>query len=314
MNELTIYTNGSLTAQKPDFTPDLFNRWISFLDARPRTCDTYNRNLRGFISYLAENGITEPHREDVIAYRDGLKAQGKKPTTIQAYLAPVKLFFAWTAAEGFYPNIAQHIKPERIEKLHKRDYLTSRQTVNLMGSIDRTTLKGKRDYAMLALMVTTGLRTISISRANIGDMRPAGDDMALYYQGKGRDEKAEYVKLAHQVESAIWDYLNARGEKNPAAPLFASEAHRNTGERMTTRSISRTAKEHLVEIGLDSDRLTAHSLRHTAAVINILNGASLEDTQKMLGHVSPATTAIYSHAVERQNNYSEQRIADAIFR
>ena len=234
-------------------------------------------------------------------------------STIQAYLAPVRLFFTWTATEGIYPNVAAHIKGAKIDKGHKKDYLTSRQSGNLLGSIDRTTLKGKRDYAMLGLMITTGLRTISIIRADIGDIRPAGDCTALYYQGKGHEEKAAYVKLAEPVEAAIRDYLNARGEKNPAAPLFASEAHRNAGERMTTRSISRAAKEHMVEIGLDDERHTAHSLRHTAATLNLLNGGSIEETQQLLGHASINTTMIYSHALERAKNNSEARIAAAVF-
>lgn len=312
MQEMTIYTNGSLAAQKAGFTPDLFSRWISFIDAAPKTAETYTRNLRGFISYLAENGITNPSRENVIAYRDGLKAQGKKPTTIQAYLAPVRLFFTWTAAEGLYPNVAAHIKGAKIDKAHKKDYLTSRQSGNLLGSIDRTTLKGKRDFALLFTMITTGLRTVSIIRANIGDLRPAGDFTALYYQGKGHEEKADFAKIEPEAEDAIREYLNARGEKDPAAPLFASEAHRNAGERMTTRSISRIAKEHMVEIGLDDERHTAHSLRHTAATLALLNGESLEDTQKLLGHASIDTTQIYAHHIDRARSTVERTITAAI--
>jgi len=162
-------------------------------------------------------------------------------------------------------------------------------------------------------MTTTGLRTISVILADVGDIRTAGDDIALFYQGKGHEEKADYVKLAEPVEEAIRAYLTARGETDPKAPLFSSEAHRNGGERMTTRSISRIAKEHLKEIGLNSDRLTAHSLRHTAATLNLLNGATVEETQQLLGHANINTTLIYSHALERAKNNSEKRIARAIF-
>jgi integrase/recombinase XerC len=82
---------------------------------------------------------------------------------------------------------------------------------------------------------------------------------------------------------------------------------------MTTRSISRTVKQRLQQIGLDSDRLTAHSLRHTAATLNLLNGASIEETQQLLGHSNINTTLIYAHALERASNNSESRIAGAIF-
>ena len=82
---------------------------------------------------------------------------------------------------------------------------------------------------------------------------------------------------------------------------------------MTTRSISRLVKDHLVDAGMDSDRLTAHSLRHTAATLNLLNGGSVEETQQLLDHRNINTTLIYSHALERAKNNSENRIAKAIF-
>lgn len=64
--------------------------------------------------------------------------------------------------------------------------------------------------------------------------------------------------------------------------------------------------------GYDSDRLTAHSMRHTAATLNLLNGGSLEETQQLLGHSNISTTMIYSHALKRTQNESENRIEAAI--
>ncbi len=298
--------------QPVGFSPELFSRWVSFLDASEKTVATYSRAINRFLSFLLENGITQPTRETVIAYRDSLKAT-HKATTVSSYLAAVRLFFTWAEAEGLYKNVAAHVKGIRIEHGHKRDYLTSKQVGKMLGAIDRSSLKGLRDYALLSLMITSGLREISIIRANIGDLRPAGDNLVLYFQGKGREEKADYAKIPQPVEDALRAYLQARGEKDPEAPLFGSIANRNSGERMTTRSISRVAKERLVAVGLESDRLTGHSLRHTAATLNLLNGGSLEETQQLLGHRSISTTMIYSHALERAKNQSENRIAKAIF-
>ena len=72
-------------------------------------------------------------------------------------------------------------------------------------------------------------------------------------------------------------------------------------------------EDHLIEIDLKSDRLTAHSLRHTAATLNLLNGGTVEETKQLLGHANINTTLIYSHALERAKNDSENRIAKAIF-
>ena len=170
----------------------------------------------------------------------------------------------------------------------------------------------------MSLMVTTGLRTIEIVRANIEDMRTISIDLetsftALYIQGKGHKERTDYVKLSPKVEDAIKAYLTARGKAKEEEPLFSSLSNRDSNERMTTRSISRIVKDHLLQAGLDSDRLTAHSLRHTAGTLNLLAGGSLEETKQLLRHTNINTTLIYSHALERARNTSENRITDAIF-
>lgn len=294
------------------FGPDLWQRWIAFVDAKPATVATYTRAMRSFFGWLSERGIQQPTRADVIFYRDQLK-KSHKPATVQTYMVAVRLFFRWAAQENIYPNVADHVKGAKLTAGHKKDYFTSAQMRTILDDIDRSTLTGLRDYAMLALMVTTGLRTVSVASANIEDLRTVGDSTVLYYRGKGRDEKAEYVKLADPVEQAVRAYLKARGTATPNAPLFASAAHQNNGGRMTTRTVSRIAKKAMQRAGYDSERLTAHSLRHTAATLNLLNGGSLEETQQLLGHGNIATTMIYSHALERAGNQSENRIAAAIF-
>lgn len=310
MNELLAIEQSPLVIR--EISEEVFNSWTSFIDASPRTVETYSKAIKQFFIYLQGKGIKQPQREDIVAYREYL-SKDHKPTTVQSYLAAVKLFFQWTEQEKIYPNIAQRVKGAKLDTEHKKDYLTKKQVSKLLKSIDRSTLKGKRDYAMLSLMVTTGLRTVSIINANVEDIRAAGDATALYYKGKGHQEKATYVKLAEPVEEAIRDYLKARGRADGKEPLFTSTAHRNNGGRMTTRSISRVAKESLIDIGLDSDRLTAHSFRHTAATLNLLNGGTVEETQQLLDHKNINTTLIYSHALERAKNNSEKRIAKAIF-
>ena len=311
MAELVNIAGTELTTRQT-VSADLFKRWIAYIDASPKTVATYTRAIKRFFLYLQAAGISQPTRETVVQYREYLK-QDHKPTTVQSYLTAVKLFFQWTDQEGLYPDIANHVKGAKLDTGHKRDYLTSKQAARLLEGIDRSSLKGLRDYAILSLMVTTGLRTVSVIRADIQDIRTVGDDVALFYQGKGHEEKATFVKLAPPVEEAIRAYLKARGPADKTAPLFASIAHRNSGQRMTTRSISRLAKEHLVNIGLDSDRLTAHSLRHTAATLNLLNGGTIEETKQLLDHASIDTTLIYSHALERAKNKSEIRTAKAVF-
>lgn len=310
METLTTVNNNELAVQ--DIGVELFTRWINYLDAKPKTIETYTRAIRQFFVFLQANGITRPTREDIIAYRELLKAD-HKPTTVQSYIMAVKQFFNWTSQEGIYPNIAEKVKSAKLDTEHKKDYLTTKQVGDLLKNIDRSTLKGLRNYAIISLMVTSGLRTIEVVRANIEDLRTVADFTVLFLQGKGHEEKNQYVKVPEPVEDAIRAYLKARGTAKPNEPLFASESNRNNGGRMTSKSISRIAKNSLIEAGLESDRLTAHSLRHTTATLNLLNGGTIEETQQLLRHTNINTTLIYSHALERAKNNSEDRVAKAIF-
>lgn len=292
---------------------ELFNHFIAYLDATPKTIDTYTKALRQLFNYFYLNGIRQPQREDVIAFRDELKASGHKPTTVQNYITATRLFFSWTAQEGYYPNVAEHLKGAKLDREHKRDYLTSRQVKEVLGSIERDSLQGLRDYAILTLMVTGGLRTIEVIRADIGDLRTAGEATVLYVQGKGREEKTEYVKISPQVERAIRAYLKARGETDEAKPLFTSLSNNSKGQRLSTRTISGIVKERLKGAGFNSERLTAHSLRHTAVTLSLLAGKDITEVQQFARHANIATTMIYNHSLDKAKNSCSEAIAQAIF-
>ena len=312
MTELQVISKGEIVAQQ-SVGAELFTRFIAYLDSTPKTVETYTRALRQLFNYLSFNGITQPQREDIIAFRDELKASGHKPTTIQNYITATKLFFKWTEQEGLYPNIANHLKGAKLNREHKKEYLTSRQVKEVLESVERESLKGLRDYAILTLMVTGGLRTIEVIRADIGDLRIVGENTVLYVQGKGREEKTEYIKISPQVERAIRAYLIARGETDEATPLFTSTSNNNKGERLTTRSVSGIVKERLKGAGYDSSRLTAHSLRHTAVTLSLLAGKDIAEVQQFARHANIATTMIYNHALDQAKNSCSEAIANAIF-
>ncbi|MEX5992829.1 tyrosine-type recombinase/integrase [Staphylococcus haemolyticus] len=310
MNELSNFNqNKVIESKRIDNT--LLKRFLEYLDASEKTVQTYTRALRQFFKFLYENNITQPQRADVLAFRDNLKDKGRKPTTIKSYIVAVRLFFQWTNQEGLYPNIAEKIKGAKLDQAHKKDYLTVDQIKDVLNNIDTSTLTGARDYAIIVLMVTGGLRTIEVSRADMDDMRNVGNSPALYIQGKGRDEKTEYVKLPLQVFKAIGRYREMLEKQYDV--LFVSTSNNNKGQRLTTRSISGIVKKRLKTAGYTSNRLTAHSLRHTAGTLNLMNGGTLEETQQLLRHSNINTTMIYLHHLERENNQSEKRIADALF-
>lgn len=311
MEDIIIQGNTAIVTRRA-ITVDLFTSFIEYLDASPKTVETYTRAIRQFFKYVQEKGISQPTREDIIAYREHLKGS-HKPTTVQNYIVAVRLFFQWTEQKGLYPNVAEHIKGAKLDKNHKKDYLTSRQVKKVLDTAKEESLQGLRDYAILALMFTGGLRTIEVSRANIEDLRIAGDSEVLYLQGKGHEEKTDYIKLIPKVEDAIRVYLKARGTLDPTEPLFTSTSNNSRGDRISTRTISGIVKNALKNAGYDSDKLTAHSTRHTAVTLALMGGQKLEEVQQFARHKNLATTLIYAHNLDRARNNCEATIAKAIF-
>lgn len=264
-------------------------------------------------AYFTKNGITKPAHQDIVDFKKALEARNLKPATIGLYLAACRRFFTWTEQAGIYPNVAQGVKSPKQERGHKRDYFGASQLKGIMSGMERTTLQGKRDYALFALMATCGLRTIEVSRANIEDIRNLGGDMVLYVQGKGRLDSTEFVKLPAPLMKVITDYLTARGQAEDTAPLFAGIGNRNHNGRMTTRTISQIAKKAMRAAGYNSRRLSAHSLRHSAVTLSLMAGQSLPEVQSFARHTNISTTQIYSHAVERIRSTCETSIASQIF-
>lgn len=313
MKQITLEQKTELDLMPLGLTDNLYSDFIRFLDAKPKTIATYTRAIRQFYNFIKTREIINPTRETILDFRKWL-SEKNKPTTVQNYIVTVRLFFRWLEQQGLYKNIADKVKSPVISKEHKKDYLTSKQVKALLNNIksDKSE-QGLRDYAIIATMVVGGLRTIEITRSNISDLRNVGDDAVLFIQGKGRDEKTDYIKLPSHVENAIREYLRSRKSTREQEPLFVSTSNNNLGSRLTTRSVSGIVKNRLKQVGLNSSMLTAHSLRHTAGTLSLLNGGTIEETQQLLRHTNINTTMIYLHHIDRAKNRSEELIANAIF-
>src|SRR5699024_2735577 len=293
-----------------NLSADLVADFINYIDVSENTTKTYARGLKQFLKYLASEGIQSPVRADILAFKDSLKERGLAPNTINIYIISVRRFFEWADTEGHYSNIAKGIKGVKVTTGFKKDYLTAEDINKVLNAIDTSNEQGARNYAMIALMATAGLRLTEVATATVDFL----DDDRLYIIGKGREEADEYVKLSDHVQTLLKAYLSTyRPNAKADEALFTGTSNRNKGQPMETRSIGRIIKACFKDVGLDSKRLTSHSLRHSTATLNLINGGSLEETQQLLRHSNISTTMIYLHHIEREHNESEQRISNAIF-
>ena len=344
MEAIATYSAAIRPAQT--FSSTLFIEFVKWIDRSEKTTRSYLTNLKQFMVWLKYAAISQPAREDIIAYRlylstehDAIILAPDAPTgwryrtdasgsrikikckanTVAQYLRSVCQFFRWTAANNLYPDIAANIHAPKVKHdTHRKDALTVTEVLAIEQSIkaqaaaraqaaataykdaegkqQRSTEQGKRLYAMYLLAVNAGLRTIEISRANIKDLETKGGKAVLYIWGKGHTEPDQRKPLAPEVAAAVKDYIKSRTDKPTGnSPLFVSTGNRSKGKRIASTTISTMLKQAMQAAGFDSERLTAHSLRHTAGTaIQELTG-DLYATQQYMRHSNPATTEIYLH-------------------
>lgn len=302
----------------------LYIQFVEYIDRKKTTSGTYMRNLRQFAKWLYEHDITEPERKDIIMFRDDMMTRCK-PGTVAQYLRTVKAFYSWGTLEGIFPrditaNIhpprvdnrtpkKRHLRPEEVFSIEESIIETSGEAMrtaytsqkDTAGKLERTSEQGKRLYAMFLLAVNNGLRVVELSRANIKDIEIERGQGYIYIWGKGHTEADTRKPLAPEVLGAILDYLNTRTDKaNRNAPLFVATGNRSGGKRIAPTTISGMLKAAMKKAGYNSEKVTAHSLRHTAAQ-NILEitKQNIYETQNYMRHSSPVTTERYLRTTDK---------------
>jgi integrase/recombinase XerC/integrase/recombinase XerD len=293
---------------------ELVDTFINSQDVKESSKSTYRRTLKQYFSWIYKNGysLNEITRQHVLEYKNELLNKGKSSLTVGSYITVVRKFYEWTESNKIYPNVAKGVKsPTRIQAFRKRPL--SVEQINRL--LDYFSNKDIRDYAIVNLLLRTGLRTIEVVRANVEDITFKGSQRVLLIQGKGRVDKDDFVILTDKTFEPIRRYLDTRGKVSGSEPLFISNSNNSKGNRLTTRTISYIVKEGLKEIGLDERCFTAHSLRHTTAVNILIGGGTLEMVQFTLRHTNPSTTQIYTSTLNeiRRLQNSGEILLDKIF-
>lgn len=309
--ELDTVHSQALATKKPT-VEDLVEAFLADQDISSSSRQTYSRSLKTFVSWLYETGKAsrlDLQREEILAYREYLAAQKKSSYTVTLYMTSVRKLYQWLESRKIYPDVTRGIKGAKKPKGFRKDTLSPDQLREALAALEIQSLEGLRDYALFNLMARTGLRDVEVSRAQIKDIRQETGQAVLWIQGKGKDSKDDFVLLTEEALKPIRHYLQLRGSVQEDQPIFCSHSDRNTGQALTTRSISRVIKTALRKIGLDDKRLTAHSLRHTAITLCIKGGASLQQAQAMARHTDPKTTMIYFHNLDRIQAGAEKFIS-----
>lgn len=288
-----------------NFIGDVFvNKFFQFLDVNSKdTVRTYKNGIFNFLQYVKDHNVVKPNRNTIVNWKTNLKAKASSSSTINTYLVAVKRFFNFLEMYGLYPDIAKFVKGYNVSVTPKKNVLTEKQI-----KIIYKNLNDKREKALFGLLITTGLRGIEVANAKIENIKIINGEYCLFIQCKGHTEPDEYVKLAPNIVNDIVNYIEDRRKGN----IFISTSNHNNGKGISVLTVRRIIKSIFKRFGIDDETISLHSTRRTFACISYNNGQSIYDIQQVLHHKNIATTTRYLKQVDRNNNNSENIVANIL--
>ena len=276
--------------------------FIDYLDVDDLTLRAYKVGINALMQFLKDNGIKQPTRNDIIAFRDMLRANYSS-NTVNTYMIAVRALFKYLEIHELYKNICIDIKGAKYDTTPKKEVLSIEQAQNIYKN-----LTDLREKCLFGLLITTGLRGVEVAKAMIEDIKIHNGEVVLWVQCKKHDSKDEYVKLSDQVLRDIKNYIGNR----TSGYIFTSTSNHNNGGGVTTKTLRLIIKDIFKRFGLDRDTFSLHSTRRSSATIMYEQGADLFSIQQVLHHKSNVTTTRYINAQTRNNNKSEYMVSDMI--
>ena len=271
----------------------------------PHTIHSYRDSVSLLLKYLAEQrkvpvaalDLADLDTPQILAFLSHLEDRRKNGVaTRNVRLAAIHAFFRFVASRNPEQlDLAQKVIAVPFKRAPSRaiDYLEYEEIDSILKAIDRTTLQGTRDYALLATMFNTGGRVQEIVDLRVRDLHLIKPFQVRLF-GKGKKER--YCPLWQETAAVLRSFCKQRKiELSPEAILFVN--HRDQPlSRFGARHILSRCLEAASETAptLARKRLHPHSMRHSTAVALLKSGVDLSTISHMLGHASPTTTNRYA--------------------
>lgn len=297
--------------------------WLHEKANRTRSAETeraYGARLREFRAVLQAAGLdlnSDPQLVAVAAqgwadHTDRVDERGKSlgvaPATYNQRLAILSSFYQTAIKRGVLTaNPMTTIDRRPVEDYASAVSLDQRDVRAQLDQIDRATLAGKRDYALLGVLLNTGRRRAEVNGMRWGALHLSGQDVTIDFP---RTKGGKHMRntLPAGVGKAVLDWLHEfygaqLGDLSHDAPIWVSLAHNGTyGKPVSARSFSLICDARL---GVSK----VHSLRHTFTDAMEDAGAKLSEIRDQLGHASIATTDRYIQKRRRAKNRHGETIA-----
>lgn len=294
-----------MSALAPALQAFFTDRLITQRGSSPRTIAAYRDTFRLLLGFAHQQSGKPPFELDI----DDLDApligaflahlerdRGNSARTRNARLGAIHSFYRYAALE--HPEHAHTIARVMAipTKRHERStvcYLDLIEVAALLAAPDPNTWLGRRDRALLALMIQTGVRVSELVGLRIHDVH-LGTGRHIRVLGKGRKKRA--TPLTGEVASLLQPWITERGG-GPDDPLFPTRQGKLLSRHTVGLLVGKYADVAAVDCpSLSTKRVTPHVLRHTAAMLWRAKGVDLATIALLLGHEGIQTTHIYEHA------------------
>ena len=255
----------------------------------PLTRVMYARALEDFFAWWNGQGRPPFTRATVQAWRAALEAKGLAPASVNQKLSAVRKLAAEASCNGLLdPGAAQAIRDIRGAAQHgvrTGNWLTKRQAETLLAAPDPATNQGKRDRAILAVLVGCGLRRDEAARLTMEHIQQR-DGRWCVVDLVGKKGHVRTVPMPPWTKAAVESWGAAAGITG--GPVFrgVNKGDVVTGDRLSTQGILRAVARH-------AEAIAPHDLRRTFAKLAFKGGAKLDQIQLSLGHASIQTTERY---------------------
>jgi integrase/recombinase XerD len=269
--------------------------------ANRNTILAYRNDLTQTGVYLARQEVqnwSEVTREHVASYLLEMREnQSYRPTTIARKLAAMKAFFRYLRAICLITvDPLEHFEAPHISK-QPPHILTQEQINSLFQQVDSLQPVGKRDFAMLYMLYTTGMRVGELVSLDLADFH--ADLATVVCPGRrGRSKRERTLPLPAVTVEAVQQYVGTirplLANRHPEMQALFLNHH---GERLTRQGFWLIIKGYARQANITE--LTPHVLRHSFAVLMLRGGMELRSVQELLGHAHISTTQVYSQVVTK---------------
>jgi integrase/recombinase XerD len=253
----------------------------------PNTIAAYSRDLRQYLDFLEGR---EPDEELIGGFISSMRAKGLADSTIGRKIASIRGLHRFLVVEGLRPldPTALIDSPRRPDPFPKA--LTIDEATRLLEAPGDDDVAARRDRALLEFLYGTGARVSETVGVDLTDLDL--DDMVVKVTGKG--SKQRLVPLGRHAVEAIRAWLPDRmglvNRKAQGDPLFLNLR----GRRISRQGVFDIVKKHAASADIETNRVSPHVLRHSAATHMVEAGADLRTVQEMLGHATITTTQVYT--------------------